>query len=294
MKKQQSGKLYICGTPIGNLEDITLRCLAILKKVDLIAAEDTRHTKILLNHYQIKKAVISYHKYSKEKRLEYILQLLRTGKNIALLSDAGMPGVCDPGYELINKAIENNMVIVPIPGVSALITALVVSGFTMQSFVFEGFVPRKKGEKERFFSNLKDEKRTIIFYETPHRIKDTLAALKQIMGDRKIVIARELTKKFEEIIRGDLSGVINTLNSKEIKGEMTLVLEGKSAIKTESTFCDKDSGKEDELGEKIMYYLQKDYYNKDIVSLIAEEYHISKKWIYEKILELKKNANRPD
>lgn len=131
MKKQQSGILYICGTPIGNLEDITLRCLAILKEVDLIAAEDTRHTKILLNHYQIRKPSTSYHKYSKEKKIEYILQLLKEGKKIALLSDAGMPGICDPGYEIINKAIENNINIIPIPGASALTTALVVSGFAM-------------------------------------------------------------------------------------------------------------------------------------------------------------------
>jgi 16S rRNA (cytidine1402-2'-O)-methyltransferase len=288
MKKQQSGILYICGTPIGNLEDITLRCLAILKEVDLIAAEDTRHTKILLNHYQIRKPSTSYHKYSKEKKIEYILQLLKEGKKIALLSDAGMPGICDPGYEIINKAIENNINIIPIPGVSALTTALVVSGFAMQRFIFEGFIPRKKREKERFFLNLKDEERTIVFYEAPHRIKDTLLVIKEIIGDRRIVIARELTKKFEEIIRGNLSSVIDTLSSKEVKGEITVVLEGERASKKEAIFSVQDFGSEEVLEKEIQNYLKQGYYNKDIVSLIAEEYHLSKKWVYEKVLELRK------
>jgi 16S rRNA (cytidine1402-2'-O)-methyltransferase len=288
MKKQQSGILYICGTPIGNLEDITLRCLAILKEVDLIAAEDTRHTKILLNHYQIRKPSTSYHKYSKEKKIEYILQLLKEGKKIALLSDAGMPGICDPGYEIINKAIENNINIIPIPGVSALTTALVVSGFAMQRFIFEGFIPRKKREKERFFLNLKDEERTIVFYETPHRIKDTLLVIKEIIGDRRIVIARELTKKFEEIIRGNLSSVIDTLSSKEVKGEITVVLEGERASKKEAIFSVQDFGSEEVLEKEIQNYLKQGYYNKDIVSLITEEYHLSKKWVYEKVLELRK------
>lgn len=288
MKKEQSGILYICGTPIGNLEDITLRCLNVLKKVDLIAAEDTRHTKILLNHYQIKKPGISYHKYSKEKKVEYILQLLQEGKDIALLSDAGMPGICDPGYEIISRAIENNITIIPVPGVSALTAALVVSGFAMERFVFEGFIPRKKGEKERFFLNLKDEERTIIFYEAPHRIKDTLNILKETMGDRRIVVARELTKRFEEIIRGRLSSVADSLNNREIKGEITLVLEGNRASEKEFIFCIQDSGRMDELEKEIQNYVNQGYYNKDIVSLITEEYDISKKWVYEKVLELRK------
>ena len=290
MKKEQSGILYICGTPIGNLKDITLRCLNVLKKVDLIAAEDTRHTKILLNHYQIRKPSTSYHKYSKEKKVEHILQLLQEGKKIALLSDAGMPGICDPGYEIIRKAIENSITIIPIPGVSALTTALVVSGFALERFVFEGFVPRKKGEKRRFFLNLKDEERTIVFYETPHRIKDTLNTLKEVMGDRRIVIARELTKKFEEIIRGKLSSVVDSLNNREIKGEITLVLEGNRASKKEDILCTQDSGRMDELEKEIQNYVNQGLYIKDIVSLVTEEYDISKKWVYEKVLELRKKG----
>ena len=290
MKKEQSGILYICGTPIGNLEDITLRCLDVLKKVDLIAAEDTRHTEILLNHYQIRKPSTSYHKYSKEKKVEHILQLLQEGKKIALLSDAGMPGICDPGYEIIRKAIENSITIIPIPGVSALTTALVVSGFALERFVFEGFVPRKKGEKRRFFLNLKDEERTIVFYETPHRIKDTLNTLKEVMGDRRIVIARELTKKFEEIIRGKLSSVADSLNNREIKGEITLVLEGNRASKKEDIFCTQDYVREAKLEKEIQNYVNQGLYIKDIVSLVTEEYDISKKWVYEKVLELRKKG----
>ncbi len=292
MQKQQSGTLYICGTPIGNLEDITLRCLAVLKQVDLITAEDTRHTKILLNHYQIKKPIISYHKYSKESKVEYLLKLLQEGKNIALLSDAGMPGVCDPGYEIINKAIDHNITIVPVPGVSALITALVVSGFPMQNFVFEGFIPRKKREKEKYFSQLKYETRTIIFYESPHRIKDTLRMLKQIVGDRKIVIARELTKKFEEIIRGNLSTIIDIFNTKEAKGEFTLVVAGKSIAENVEAKKETDWEKEEKLEKAIINYLNKGYHNKDIVSAIVQEYHISKNYVYNKILDIKKRAKQ--
>ena len=288
MKKEQSGILYICGTPIGNLEDITLRCLTVLKKVDLIVAEDTRHTKILLNHYQISKPSTSYHKYSKEKKVEYILNLLQEGKSIALLSDAGMPGICDPGYEIISRAIEKSITIIPIPGVSALTTALVVSGFTMDRFVFEGFIPRKKGEKIKFFSNLKDEEKTIVLYEAPHRIKDTLKVLKEIMGDRKIVIARELTKRFEEIIRGKLSSVVDSLKSKEVKGEITLVLEGSKASKKETILNAQDYKRGEELEKEIQNCLNQGFYLKDIVSLITEEYDVSKKWVYEKALEMRK------
>ena len=290
--EKKIGTLYICGTPIGNLGDITLRCLEILKKVDLIAAEDTRHTKILLDHYHIKKSLTSYYEFSKQKKTEYLLTLLKTGQDVALLSDAGMPGICDPGYEIINKAIESNVSIVPIPGVSALTTALIVSGFAMQSFVFEGFVPRKRGEREKLFSKLKEEYRTIILYETPHRIKDTLLIIKQIMGERRIVIARELTKVFEEIIRGTLTEVIESLNRREIKGEITLVLEGQLSSKKASTPCLDDFATDNmELAKKIKNYLQKGYYHKDIVALITKGYPISKKSVYEKILELKKEIN---
>lgn len=288
MEQQRAGKLYICGTPIGNLEDITLRCLNILRQVDLIAAEDTRHTRILLNHYQIKKPVTSYYEFNKEQKKSYILQCLQSGQEVALVSDAGMPAICDPGYEIINLALENNLQVIPIPGPSALLAALAISGFPVSSFIFEGFIPKKKREKEKFFLNLKKEKRTIVFYDSPQRVMDTLMIIKKVIGERRVVISRELTKKFEEITRGYLSEVIATLSSKDIKGELTLVLEGLREIKNESIAFGSDNKGENEVIEAIKNYLKEGYSNKDIVSLISKEYYIPKNWVYKKILEIRK------
>ncbi|MBU4509879.1 16S rRNA (cytidine(1402)-2'-O)-methyltransferase, partial [bacterium] len=225
-KNKDGGILYICGTPIGNLEDITLRALKILKEVKLIAAEDTRHTKKLLNHYQINTKVTSYYEYNKFKKAPYLVEILKNGQDIALVSDAGMPGISDPGYVLIDLALKNNIKIIPVPGVSALITALVVSGLPTGKFVFEGFLPRKIKERKRYYKSIENEERTIIFYETPHRLKRALRDMLDVWGERKIVIARELTKMYEEIIRGNLSQVITEINTKEIKGEITLVVQG--------------------------------------------------------------------
>ena len=229
-KNKTEGILYICGTPIGNLEDVTLRALKILKEVKLIAAEDTRHTKKLLIHYQINTKVTSYHEYNKIKKAPYLVEILKNGQDVALVSDAGMPGISDPGYVLINLALNNNIKIIPVPGVSALITALVVSGLPTDKFVFEGFLSRKIKERKRYFKSIENEERTIIFYEAPHRLKRTLKDMLDVWGERKIVIARELTKKYEEIIRGNLSQVITEINTKEIKGEITLVVQGLSLI----------------------------------------------------------------
>ncbi|MFW6149116.1 MAG: 16S rRNA (cytidine(1402)-2'-O)-methyltransferase [Atribacterota bacterium] len=285
MVNQQPGKLYICGTPIGNLEDITLRSLKTLRKVDLIAAEDTRHTRKLLNHYHIDKPLTSYHEFNKEKKSDYILQYLKKGQDVALVSDAGMPGICDPGFEIINLMIQNHIQVIPIPGVSALITALVISGFDMSSFIFEGFIPKKKTEKEQFFSSLKEEKRTIIFYESPYRIKDTLAIIKKTIGERKIVITRELTKKFEEIKRGYLSEIISEVSPQNIKGELTLVLQGFKGKKNVLESTVDDSKIKDEIKKKMKKYLKKGYYNRDIVLLITKEYNVPKNWVYQNILE---------
>ncbi len=291
MGNQNPGKLYICGTPIGNLEDITLRSLKTLRKVDLIAAEDTRHTRKLLNHYHIDKSLTSYHEFNKEKKSDYILQYLKKGQDVALVSDAGMPGICDPGFDIINLVIQNHIQVIPIPGVSALTTALVISGFDMSSFIFEGFIPKKKTEKERFFSRLKEEKRTIIFYESPHRIKNTLTIIKKTMGERRIVITRELTKIFEEIKRGYLSEIINEVSSQNIKGELTLVLQGFKGKKNELKSTVDDSKIKDEIKKKMKIYLKKGYYNKDIILLITKEYNVPKNWIYQNILE-ERNSDR--
>jgi 16S rRNA (cytidine1402-2'-O)-methyltransferase len=290
MENQQPGKLYICGTPIGNLDDITMRSLKTLRKVELIAAEDTRHTKKLLNHYHIEKLLTSYHEFNKKKKADVILEYLKNGQDVALVSDAGMPGICDPGFQIINLAIDNNITVVPIPGVSALTTALVISGFEMSSFIFEGFVPKKKTEREHFFSRLKKEKRTIIFYESPNRIKDTLDIMKKIIGDRRIVITRELTKKFEEVKRGYLSEIINEVYTRNIKGELTVVLEGFNEKKYRVDYWSDNTELMDEIKKKVKNYLKKGYYNKDIVLLITCEYNVPKNWVYQNIIEQRNQA----
>lgn len=283
-KNKTRGILYICGTPIGNLEDITIRVLNILKEVKLIAAEDTRHTKKLLIHYQVNTKVTSYHEYNKFKKAPYLVEILKNGQDIALVSDAGMPGISDPGYVLINLALNNNIKIIPIPGVSALITALVVSGLPTDKFVFEGFLPRKIKERKRYFKSIKNEERTIIFYETPHRLKRALKDMLEILGDRKIVIARELTKKYEEIIRGKLNLVLSEMNTKEIKGEITLVVQGGIKEKGNDAI---DFLKDECIMEKYLKKLKNQgYSNKDIIKITQEKLNIPKNLIYKKLLEM--------
>lgn len=218
--------LYIVSTPIGNLEDITLRALSVLKEVDLIACEDTRRTGILLNHYQIKNRLISYHEYNKVQRTPEILESLRQRNSIALVSDAGTPGISDPGYYLIRAAIENNYKVIPIPGASAIMAGIVISGLPSDRFAFEGFLPKREGRKRKKLEDLKLETRTMIFYDSPNRIKRTLNDMLEIFSDRKIVLVRELTKKFEEAIRGKISEIIEILEKRELKGEIVLIVEG--------------------------------------------------------------------
>jgi len=285
-KNKDGGILYICGTPIGNLEDVTLRVLKILKEVKLIAAEDTRHTKKLLNHYQINTKVTSYYEYNKFKKATYLLEILKNGQDIALVSDAGMPGISDPGYVLVNLALKNNIKIIPVPGVSALITALVVSGLPADKFVFEGFLPRKIKERKRYFKNIENEERTVIFYETPHRLKRALKDMLEVWGDRKIVIARELTKKYEEIIRGNLSQILTEIYEKEIKGEITLVVQGGIRKKENDTL---DFLKIECIMEEYLKKLKNQgYSNKDIIKIAQEKLNIPKNLLYKKLLEIKK------
>lgn len=221
----QPGTLYIVSTPIGNLEDITFRAVKILSGVDLIAAEDTRQTKILLEHYNIKKELISYFQFNEAKRTPELIEALKSGSSIAIVSDAGTPGISDPAYRLVRAAIDNGINIIPIPGASALLAALVVSGLPTDGFVFEGFLPHKKGRRTKL-EHLKAESRTIILYESPHRILKTLQQLHETFGDRQVAVAREITKKFEEIFRGTLSEALNYFSSKSIKGEFVLVVKG--------------------------------------------------------------------
>ncbi len=221
------GILYIVATPIGNLDDITIRALEILKKVDYILCEDTRKTKVLLDHYKIDKKLISYHQHSKITKIDYIVNSLTEGKNLALVSDAGTPGISDPGRKLV-EAVEkiNKIKIVPIPGPSAIITALSVSGLNTDKFVFLGFLPTKKG-RETIFREIAEEEKTVVFYESVHRILKTLESLN--VGNRKVVVCRELTKMFEEIIRGSSEDALNYFenNKDKIKGEFVVIIEGK-------------------------------------------------------------------
>jgi len=225
------GVLYIVSTPIGNMEDITLRALRILREVDLIAAEDTRRTGLLLKHFGIQTPLTSYFEGNELKKRGYILSKLKEDKNIALVSDAGTPGISDPGFRLIQLVIENKIPIVPIPGPSAVVTALSVSGLPTDSFVFKGFLPHKSKKRRDLLKELIEVRETLIFYESPHRFSETLKDILEILGDREIVLTRELTKVYEEIMRGKVSQIQNMIGERKLKGEITLVVEGKTRKK---------------------------------------------------------------
>jgi 16S rRNA (cytidine1402-2'-O)-methyltransferase len=217
--------LYIVSTPIGNLEDMTLRAIRILKEVDLIAAEDTRHAQILLQKYEIKNQITSYHSYSNDFKLKQIVEMLVAGKNVALISDAGTPGISDPAYTLVRAAIEAGIQIVPIPGASAVLSALVMSGKPIHQFVYLGFLPIKKG-RQTLLKSLASEEKTIVIYEAPHRIMRTLEDLKEYLGDRDISVCREITKIYEETIRCKISEAIEHFKVKAPRGEFVLVIQG--------------------------------------------------------------------
>lgn len=220
------GTLYIVSTPIGNLEDITLRALRILKEAGLIAAEDTRQTQKLLNHYGIHTPLTSYHGYNKEEKAEILLERLQKGQAIALVSDAGTPLISDPGLYLINRCIQEGVPTVPVPGASAVLCALAVAGLPTDSFLFEGFLPRKKGKRLKTLESLKSLPHTLIFFESPYRAHQTLKDCLEVLGDRPMVLARELTKVFEEVIRGRITEVIERISKRRVKGEVTLLIEG--------------------------------------------------------------------
>ena len=219
------GTLYLVATPIGNLDDVTYRAIKVLASVDLIAAEDTRKTKILLDHYAISKPMVSYFNYNERQRTPQLIEKLLQGQSIALVSDAGTPGISDPAYHIVHSALASSIPIIPIPGPSAFISALIVSGLPTDRFVFEGFLPVKKGRKTKL-GILSTEPRTIILYESPHRILKTLGEILSAFGDRNVVVARELTKKFEEIVRGPISSILPQLTAKPTRGEYVLVVEG--------------------------------------------------------------------
>lgn len=227
----EKGKLFIISTPIGNLGDITYRAVKTLKEVDLIAAEDTRRTKKLLTHYDIHNQIISYHDHNKISVSKKLLNLLISSKNVGLVSDAGTPCISDPGFYLIRKILESNIQLISIPGPSAVLAALIVSGLPTDRFIFEGFLPVRKGKRKKKLEDLSMETRTLVFFESPHRIFSTLEEIYSIFGNRKAVIAREMTKMYEEIIRFHLEDIDST-KLKGLKGEITLIVEGKQKKKS--------------------------------------------------------------
>ena len=273
-----SGKLYIIATPIGNLEDITLRALRILKEVDLIAAEDTRQTLKLLNHFEITKPLISYHRHNEEVKSNLLIDKLKNGENIALVSDAGTPGICDPGEEVIKKAIEENIEVIPIPGACALINALIASGLDTKEFEFFGFLPLNKKLRKEKLREIQNSSKTIILYEAPHKMKTTLEDFKDILGDRKVVLARELTKIHEEFIRGDINYLLNKIDN--IKGEMILIIEGaeKSQNREENELNSLS------LEQHYEYYEKQGLDKKEIIKKIAKDRNVNKNEIYMKFI----------
>ena len=275
MENQKKGNLYIIATPIGNLEDITLRAIRILKEVDLIAAEDTRHTLKLLSHLEISKPLISYHRHNEEIRTEELIKELKTGKNIGLVSDAGTPGICDPGEEIIKKCIEESIKVVPIPGACAMINALITSGISTKEFIFLGFLPLNKKSRKEKLEEIKNANKTIILYEAPHKLKNTLNDLSDILQSREVVLARELTKIHEEYIRGTVKELMEKTDN--LKGEMILIIEKNNKDNEEAL----NSLNNLTLEEHYNFYEKRGLNKKEIIKKIAKDRNVSKNEIYQ-------------
>lgn len=271
-----SGILYLVATPIGNLEDITFRAIRILKEVDIIAAEDTRQTLKLLNYYEINKPLISYHRHNEEIKVEGLIQKLKEGKNIALVSDAGTPIISDPGEVIVREALDKNIQVIPIPGACACINALIASGLNAQEFSFYGFLPLHKKRRKEKLEEIRKENKTIILYEAPHKLKNTLKDLEKILENREVVIARELTKIHEEFIRGTTAEIIEKYQ--EPRGEHIILIEG-SKIKEETE--EEKSRKEMKIEELYKYYEKQGFSKSEIIKKIAKEKGVSKNEIYQ-------------
>lgn len=282
------GALYVVPTPIGNLEDITFRALKTLKEVAIIAAEDTRNTMKLLNHFDIHVPLISYHEHNKLKREEQLLERVKNGESIAIVSDAGMPAISDPGYELVKAAIEEDIKVVVLPGANAAICAIVGSGLTTDEFYFYGFLPRKNKEKEKELERLKSIQATLLFYESPFRVKETLQTMKKVFGgDRQVVAARELTKRFEEFIRGTIDEVIDWTNEHQLKGEFCLVLSGSTnGEESDETWWDGLTIK-----AHVDYYIEQNQFtSKEAIKQVAIDREVPKREVYQIFHDIKKES----
>jgi 16S rRNA (cytidine1402-2'-O)-methyltransferase len=273
-----AGVLYIVATPIGNLEDITLRALRVLKEVDLIAAEDTRHTRILLSHYDIRTPLTSYHEHNERTKAQPLVKRLLGGENIALVSDAGTPAISDPGYRLVVDAIYAGIRVIPLPGAAALAAALSAGGLPTDRFAFEGFLPAKKQERRARLQELKNDARTLVFYEAPHRLNESLQDMQQIMGEREIVVGRELSKVHEEFLRGTVSEVVARFADREVKGEITIVVRGST---------DGCQVSEAEVKAEIRRLGAAGMGVKEISQLLGERHQLSKREVYRMVLKLK-------
>ncbi|RKD22815.1 16S rRNA (cytidine(1402)-2'-O)-methyltransferase [Ammoniphilus oxalaticus] len=273
------GQLYLVSTPIGNLGDITIRALETLRSVDIIAAEDTRQTKKLLNHFEIGARLVSHHEHNKQASGQGIIQSLQEGKKVALVSDAGMPAISDPGYELVRDATALEIPVIPIPGANAGLSALIASGLPTKQFIFVGFFPRGKKQLRDELERIKFYQETIIFYESPHRIKRTLSEVQEVLGNRSICIARELTKKYEEFIRGSIKEAIKYLSElKQIKGEFTIILDGNASDKPLIT---DDWWEELDPVAHVNHYIEAGESSKEAIKRVAEDRQAPKREIYQ-------------
>ncbi len=281
------GKLYLCATPIGNLEDMTFRAVRTLREADLIAAEDTRNSIKLLNHFDIKTPMTSYHEYNRIEKARYLVEQMREGKNVALITDAGTPGISDPGEDLVRLAHEAGIEVTSLPGACACVTALTLSGLSTRRFCFEAFLPQDKKERQTILEELKTETRTVILYEAPHRLVRTLEELLENLGDRRITLCRELTKKHETVFLSTLSGTLEYYRDQEPKGECVIVMEGRS--REEMREEERRSWEEMDIREHMDLYLSRGMDQKAAMKAVAKDRRIGKRDVYRMVLEGKES-----
>ena len=279
----KQGKLYLCATPIGNLEDITYRVVRILKEVDIIGAEDTRNSVKLLNHFEIKTPMTSYHEFNKYDKAKQLVEMMKEGKNIAIITDAGTPGISDPGEEVVRQCFEAGIQVTSLPGPAACITALTMSGQKTRRFCFEAFLPKDKKEKVAVLEELKNETRTIIIYEAPHRLARTLKELRETLGNRQLTLCRELTKKYEEADKTTIDRAIEKYNEKEPRGEYVLVIEGKSQEEIQEE--NKQKWESMTIEEHMEYYISQGNDKKSAMKLVAKDRGVSKRDIYNQLIK---------
>ena len=278
-----AGKLYLCATPIGNLEDITYRVVRTLNEVDLIGAEDTRNSIKLLNHFDIKTPMTSYHEFNKYDKAKQLVEMMKEGKNIAIITDAGTPGISDPGEEVVRQCFEAGIQVTSLPGPAACITALTMSGQKTRRFCFEAFLPKDKKEKVAVLEELKNETRTIIIYEAPHRLARTLKELRETLGNRQLTLCRELTKKYEEADKTTIDQAIEKYNEKEPRGEYVLVIEGKSQEEIQEE--NKQKWESMTIEEHMEYYIRQGNDKKSAMKLVAKDRGVSKRDIYNQLIK---------